>query len=376
MSMTHWLENMASHRSGAVRLFVSVFLVVILSWGAGQPVAMAGDEKPPLRMRQHEIILMEDQSIVVLAVDDQADGNRVELPLTWTVREARLGQLLSSSGLMAIYRRTATPGENQVDVRDPQGRCAIVTIRYAVGTAESSVLVATPLVPPLPDPALPVQPEPDPVAPEPPAPDPALDASAPVVMALESAEAELAALEAQAVPLIDETSGNRVRSDYTLMVGDELQLEIFREPDLSGTYRIEQGGIIRHALFGPVQVAGFTVTQAEASLTRYLDKHFLVNPRVTLRVVSSQASQVLVMGEVKTPGARQIPFDKTVTLLQIIAEAGGFTDLASVNRVHVIRKVDGRQKKIPVRVSRISSGAEPDVEIEPNDVIMVPQSFF
>ncbi len=165
-------------------------------------------------------------------------------------------------------------------------------------------------------------------------------------------------------------------STYQLSVGDEVSVQVFREPDLSGSFSVESGGVIRHPLLGPLPLAGRTVREAEAYVHDLLAERFLVNPRVTLRVISSQAAQIVVLGEVKKPGVHGIPFDEPLTLLQIIGTVGGFTDLASINRVRIIREEEGRQHEMRVRVSRILSGQDPDVPVKPNDVILVPQSFF
>ncbi len=163
---------------------------------------------------------------------------------------------------------------------------------------------------------------------------------------------------------------------YILRAGDQVSIDVFREPDLSGTFRLEASGAIRHPLFGVVEISGYTAAEAEARITDLLSKRYLVNPRVMIRVVSSQSSQVVILGEVKAPGVHAIPFDKPMTLLQAIGQAGGFTDLASINRVLITRSVEGRQKKMRVQVSRIIDGKEPDTRLEPNDVITVPQTLF
>jgi len=173
-----------------------------------------------------------------------------------------------------------------------------------------------------------------------------------------------------------QTDAPGARSQYRLATGDMIALEVFREPDMSGTYPIESDGVIRHPFLGRHSLAGKTVQEAEAYLRDLLDERYLVNPRVTLRVVSSQTAQIVILGEVKRPGVHDIPFDESVTLLQMIGAAGGFTDLASINRVRIVREEEGRQRQVRVRVSRIVSGRDADVPIRPNDVIMVPQSFF
>lgn len=177
------------------------------------------------------------------------------------------------------------------------------------------------------------------------------------------------------MPSPDETKA-AIAGGYVLNPGDQVSLDVFREPDLSGTFQLESSGIIRHPLFGSVEISGLTPAEAEAKITELLAERYLVNPRVMIRVVSSQSFRIVILGEVKKPGVQPISFDKPMTLMQAVAEAGGFTDLASINRVQIVRGNNGRQKEIRVRVSRIIDGRDPDIVLEPNDIITVPQSVF
>ena len=347
-------------------------------------------EEHTLSITPSPIVLHGPQQGVVLSIS--AENLAAEaFPLKWTVADESLGRIVTSSGLTAVYRRTAAPGDNIVIVQDLLGNTGELLIQQGGGSEDQlATLASDKPVPvdsvkltiamvsePEPEPELELELEADP--------EPELELDADEVVQPEvDAEMELADeadapvaadTEEPVAPVLPDVSPMRP-VQYTLLVGDEISLQVFREPDLSGKYRIEPGGVIRHELFGSIEIAGLTVLQAEAHITQVLSQRYLVNPRVTVRVVSSQASEVLVMGEVRSPGARQIPFEGTTTLLEVIAAAGGFTDLASVNRVQVIRQEDGRQRRIRVRVARIMSGAEPDFEIRPNDVIMVPQTFF
>jgi len=117
--------------------------------------------------------------------------------------------------------------------------------------------------------------------------------------------------------------------EYILHAGDEIDIQVYREPELSGTFRVKPSGKIRHPLVGSVKVEGKTVKEAEAYFTKRLAKDYLVNPRVILKMISTQSSQIVLLGEVKEPGVYPLPFGEGMTLLQAIAGAGGFTDLAS-----------------------------------------------
>ena len=158
--------------------------------------------------------------------------------------------------------------------------------------------------------------------------------------------------------------------------GDQVSVQVYREPQLSGIFQIDAAGLLRHPLCGSFAAAGLTISEAEMRLTELLGEKYLVNPKVILSIVSAQSSHVVILGEVSNPGVQPIPFGGTMTLLQAVAEAGGFTDLASVNRVTVTRTVDGKEQSIRVRVSRLISGKEPSFELKANDVIMVPEVVF
>lgn len=166
---------------------------------------------------------------------------------------------------------------------------------------------------------------------------------------------------------------------YVLQPGDEIDVQVYREPELSGMFKLGAAGEIRHSLIGVVPLAGQTVEAAEADITRRLAKDYLVNPRVIVKLAATQGSQVVVLGEVKKPGVYPLPFGEKMTLLQAIAGAGGFTELASPDRVSLVRRLpDGGQTTLKIRVSDLlgGKGKQPDVPLEPNDVIMIPQVFF
>lgn len=167
--------------------------------------------------------------------------------------------------------------------------------------------------------------------------------------------------------------------EYRLQAGDEIDLQIYREPDLSGTFKLDPAGDVRHSLAGAIPLAGKTVAEAETFIAEKLDQDYLVNPRVIVKLLTTQSSQVTVLGEVKAPGVYPLPFGGTTTLLQAIAGAGGFTDLASPDRVRIVRKLpNGRQTTLKIRVSDLldGKGKQQDVPLEPNDVVMVPEVFF
>jgi protein involved in polysaccharide export with SLBB domain len=167
-------------------------------------------------------------------------------------------------------------------------------------------------------------------------------------------------------------------SDFILGVGDEIDIQIFREPELSGKFTLDQDGRFRHPLMGMIAVAGMSVADAEKMITGLLDADFLVNPRVIVTLTKTLKSQVVILGEVKNPGIYPVPVNERTTLLQVIALSGGFTGMASPDRVKIVRRKDDGTVTIPARVSDMLSGRgkQRDIELEPDDVIMVPKIIF
>jgi polysaccharide biosynthesis/export protein len=86
---------------------------------------------------------------------------------------------------------------------------------------------------------------------------------------------------------------------------------------------------------------------------------------------------VYVFGQVKSPGALQVKKSNVPTLLQAIAQAGGFTDRAAKGGVIVKRKDEtGKEKEIKVNVRDILRNKKKDLQLLENDTVYVPESIF
>ncbi len=166
--------------------------------------------------------------------------------------------------------------------------------------------------------------------------------------------------------------------EYVLQPGDTVSIRVFREPELSGDFRLNREGVIRHPLLGAVALGGLEVSVAEQLIEDRLAADYLVNPRLILSVAEQTGMQVLLMGEVRRPGPLAIPHGETLTLLEAIAKAGGFTDMASPNRVRVVRTSGSEPETIHVRVGDVLAGRgnHRDIPLEPNDVITVQEVRF
>lgn len=101
-----------------------------------------------------------------------------------------------------------------------------------------------------------------------------------------------------------------------------------------------------------------------------------IQPADVVNVVPRTSVTVFCLGEVKAPGALQFDSDDRLSLLSVISKAGGLSDRAS-KTIRVKRQgADGKDVEKVVDFKRIVSGQDPDLPIEPNDVIVVKESFF
>lgn len=87
--------------------------------------------------------------------------------------------------------------------------------------------------------------------------------------------------------------------------------------------------------------------------------------------------RIYVTGAVASAGAQEFPADEEVTVLQAVTSAGGTTDEANESRVQVIRRYeDGTKEMFRVNLRRIQKGRDEDLVVQPNDIIVVRESFF
>lgn len=148
---------------------------------------------------------------------------------------------------------------------------------------------------------------------------------------------------------------------YVLGAGDQIEIIVFNEPNLSIKLMINNSGIISYPLIGQLQLAGKTPEQVANDIRNKLKNGYLKNPMVTVRMLSFR--DFYVSGEVKTPGGYE--YRPGLTLEQAVAIAGGFTDRADRDDV-AIRRTNGQLIE-DVLSTQI---------VFPGDTIIIDQSFF
>lgn len=165
-------------------------------------------------------------------------------------------------------------------------------------------------------------------------------------------------------------------SDYVLVVGDVVQLNVFREPDLTTQATIARDGTVQLPLIREVRLAGLSIREAREMLRQLYDKRFLVDPQVFLNVVKYAQRKFTIMGQVARPGSYELQGGERMDLLEAIGLAGGFTRIANRGRVIIQRREGGGVTAIRANAKRMADGKEEPIEVQPGDVITVSESWF
>ena len=176
------------------------------------------------------------------------------------------------------------------------------------------------------------------------------------------------------IPRVEETTIQREQTssqieagekDYVIGPEDVLEIQVWDNPDLEQEVSVSREGDFSYTFIGKLHAAGLTVGELEEEIASRLAEGYILDPQVMVTVKKLRERYFYVFGEVENPGKYE--FEKGTTVLKAITTAGGVTDIASINRTKVVREEDGMRKKLKVKMN------DP---VFPEDIIMVPESFF
>jgi len=114
------------------------------------------------------------------------------------------------------------------------------------------------------------------------------------------------------------------------MPGDELLVQIWREPELSGEFIVDENGYVTLPLLGPVPVQGVPFDQVREQVIEGYRVE-IRSPSITLRPLR----RIYVLGEVNRPGLQSL--DPTLSLAGAVALAGGASPIGDLRRLTIIR---------------------------------------
>lgn len=152
-------------------------------------------------------------------------------------------------------------------------------------------------------------------------------------------------------------------TNYRLGVGDEIEILVYDEPDLTVQITINDNGNINFPLIGTISVLGNTATQVQRLIHNGLKKGYLLNPSVQVDIVTYRP--FYIHGEVNKPGAYS--YQPGLNVDQAIALAGGLSERASVSKIYIKQSHHKNKKGNKVNLS---------YAVSPGDIITIDQSFF
>jgi polysaccharide export outer membrane protein len=169
---------------------------------------------------------------------------------------------------------------------------------------------------------------------------------------------------------------------YTFTTTDALSVSVYDESDLNAQARVDTTGCITLPLINKIRIAGLTISEAQKAIEKaYQDQRFLRHPQVTIAIQSVATREVSIQGQVRTPGRYPLPIETSMSVVDLVTKAGGFTDIANGNKVSITHfDLEGKAHVHVVDVDAIIKGrvkASPDDQslmLQPNDIVYVPES--
>lgn len=187
-------------------------------------------------------------------------------------------------------------------------------------------------------------------------------ALSPLAAYAQGAKEALSRKQAQAEVLADS-------SQYVIGPEDILYIHVWKEETLSRTVPVRIDGKISLPLIDEIQAAGLTPLQLKENLVKRF-REFVDIPNVSVIVMEANSFKVFVSGQVRTPGVVRLRSETSI--LQLIPMVGGFTEWANEKKILVIRKEEGKEKRLTVNYKRIVAGKDPNFVLKSDDTVIVP----
>jgi polysaccharide export outer membrane protein len=159
---------------------------------------------------------------------------------------------------------------------------------------------------------------------------------------------------------------------YRIGAGDNLEINVWKEAEASvQSVIVRPDGKITLPLVKEVDVLGLTPEELEKVLVARLSSK-LVQPDVTVVIREIRSKKVYLVGAVNKVGP--VALLSNMTVLQVLAEAGGITEYGKKKKIYIMRTENGKQVKLPFNYDAVIKGEhmEQNIQILPDDTIVVP----
>ena len=166
-------------------------------------------------------------------------------------------------------------------------------------------------------------------------------------------------------------SGTADVSEYTIGATDVLQISVWEQEQLSGTFPVRPDGKITIPLLGDVQAAGLTPMALSDDITQKLGKYLKNGAQVSVAVVQFNSQKISILGQVGKPG--KYTFAVIPSIIEILTEAGGPLPTADLTAVKVFPKEQGRRVMTADLDAVLKGGDTSSLpELHSGDAIYIP----
>lgn len=171
---------------------------------------------------------------------------------------------------------------------------------------------------------------------------------------------------------VDASAGKPHDNSFVIGNDDVLAINVWKEPDISRSIPVRSDGKISLPLVGEVQAAGQTPLKLEQEIAGKL-KSYISEPEVTVMVQQINSQKFNILGQVVRPGSYLIT--NSATVLDAIAQAGGFRDFAKQKAIYILRQnPDGSEVRLPFNYKEVVKGknTSQNIKLQPRDTIVIP----
>jgi len=163
-----------------------------------------------------------------------------------------------------------------------------------------------------------------------------------------------------------------VEAGFTIGPEDVLGILVWRDQEMSGDVTVRPDGMISLPLIRDVKAAGLTPAEL-ADRIQAAVRELVTDASVTVVVRQINSRKVFITGEVARPGA--YPLASSMTVMQLIAVAGGLNEFAEGKSISVMRVEAGKTTTFPFDYKNVASGKKPgqNIVLKPGDTVVVPE---
>lgn len=152
-------------------------------------------------------------------------------------------------------------------------------------------------------------------------------------------------------------------ASYKIGPNDKVRIDVYGEPDLTVDVNVEANGTINYPLLGRIRVTDMTAKDLEQVIYKGLSDGYLVKPDVRVSLASFRP--IYVIGQVRRAGA--YPYIEGINVEKALALAGGMTELASTQKIYILRENSQTYKREKVQLN---------TSVMPGDTIVIEEGWF